>query len=436
MDTSLIAQTSDASSPSGNRLLDDALFSLNIAGALFLGALVYVLKNWTSMKPANDSTYLFLRSMYRVIDFLGLQSQNPVTTSAVRRQIPAGSEQLGAEVFVIVTWLGITAAAALLLRLLWHTRIYRTILGPAAIGILLFAAPVCYLYVSWLTRNWPYQSVVTVGSFLAQSLPLAMFMIEVICFGASLFLLRRHEIPKWITILFVFLHCAFWMSVLWSETRVWLFPIYTRDLILLIFPFSALMYMFRRRRLASRSDVTTESRKTRWNWVLAGVALVVAGVVWRPARNIELNHPQNLDSVTVELSRGPCFGPCPTYTVTVHGDGQVQYVGQQGRSRIRTKKSGAVAREKVGEILQVLDQVEFTTLEGRAFFWAFDTPTVGVRTLVDGKTKQVASDDSFVGSPKGRQARFVEATHKIDAILASSTWLKCDGECESSTSSP
>jgi hypothetical protein len=170
--------------------------------------------------------------------------------------------------------------------------------------------------------------------------------------------------------------------------------------------------------------------------VLAGVALVVAGVVWRPARNIELNHPQNLDSVTVELSRGPCFGPCPTYTVTVHGDGQVQYVGQQGRSRIRTKKSGAVAREKVGEILQVLDQVEFTTLEGRAFFWAFDTPTVGVRTLVDGKTKQVASDDSFVGSPKGRQARFVEATHKIDAILASSTWLKCDGECESSTSSP
>ena len=121
----------------------------------------------------------------------------------------------------------------------------------------------------------------------------------------------------------------------------------------------------------------------------------------------------------------------------VHGDGQVQYVGQQGRrSRIQTKKSGTVPREKVQEILQVLDRVEFTALEGRAFFWAFDTPSVGVRTSVDGKTKQVASDASFVGAPKGRQARFVEATREIDDILASTTWLKCEGECENSVSSP
>jgi hypothetical protein len=436
MDASLIAPTSDASSPSGNRLLDDALFSLNIAGALFLGALAYVLRNWALPKPANDSTYLYLRSMYRVIDFLGLQSQNPVTTSAVRRQFPSSSEQFGAEVFVIVTWLGMAAAAALLLRLLRHTRIYSTILGPAAITILLFAVPVCYLYVSWVTWNWRYEPGVTVGSFLTQSLPLAVFVIEVSCLGVHLLFFRRKEIPKWITILLVSLHCAFWMFVLWSGIRILLFPLYTRDLILLILPFSALVYIFRRGRLSLRTDVTTKSRKTVWNWVLPAVALLVAGMVWSPARNIELSHPQNLDSVTVELSRGPCFGPCPAYTVTLHGNGQVQYVGQQGRSRIQTKKSGTVPRDKVVEILQVLDRVEFMTLEGRAFFWALDTPTVGVRTSVDGKAKQVASDSYFVGSPKGRQARFVEATREIDAILASSTWLKCEGECENSAFSP
>jgi len=437
MDASPIAPTNDVSSPIENRLLDEALFSLNIAGALFLGALVYVLKNWASMKPVNDSTYICLRSVYRVVDFLGLQSQNPVATNAVRRQFPSSSEQFGAEVLVIVTWLGITAAAALLLRVLTHTRICRTILPPSAVIILLFAAPVCFLYVSWLTWNWPSWPVATVGSFLTQSLPLAVFVIEAVCLGVILLFSRKKEMPRWIKILFVSIHCALWMAVLWSDTRIVLFPIYSRDLILLVLPVSVLAFMLRRKRMSSRLNPTTESRKTVWNWVLAAVALVVAAMVWSPARNIELNHPRNLDSVTVELSRGPCFGSCPAYTVTVHGDGQVQYVGQQGRrSRIQTKKSGTVPREKVQEILQVLDRVEFMTLEGRAFFWAFDTPSVGVRASVDGKKKQVASDASFVGAPKGRQARFVEATRQIDDILASTTWLKCEGECEYSASSP
>jgi len=437
MDVSPIPPTNDASSPIENRLLDEALFSLNLAGALFFGALVYVLKNWASMEPINDSTYLCLRSMYRVIDILGLQSQNSVATNVVRRQFPSGSEQFGAEVFVIVTWLGVAAAVFLLLRLLSNTRIYRTILGPAAISIFLCAVPVCYLFVSWLTWNWPYQPVGTAGSFFTQSLPLAVFMIEVIGLGISRLFSKRKEAPRWITILFSAVHCAFWIAVLWSETRMVLFPIYSRDLILLVFPVSVLVSMFRRGQMSSRLSPTTESRKTVWNSALAAVALVVAAMVWSPARNIELNHPRSLDSVTVELSRGPCFGSCPAYTVTVHGDGQVQFVGQQGRrSRIQTKKSGTVPREKVQEILQVLDRVEFTALEGRAFFWAFDTPSVGVRTSLDGKTKQVASDASFVGASKGRQARFVEATREIDDILASTTWLKCEGECENSASSP
>src|SRR5580658_5342141 len=173
-----------------------------------------------------------------------------------------------------------------------------------------------------------------------------------------------------------------------------------------------------------------------WHWALASGALVASGVVWSPASNIDLSRPQNVDSVTVELSRGPCFGTCAAYTVTAHGDGRVEFVGQVGRSRVQTTKSGTVAKEKVVEILQALDHVDFTALEGRAFFWAFDTPTVGVRASLDGRTKQVVSDASFGGSPDGRQARFVEAARKIDDILASSTWIKCEGQCEGSASSP
>ncbi len=432
MDIPLIVATSDASRRIENHPAYDVLIGSNIAGALFFGALVYVLKNWASMRPVNDSTYVCLRSMYRLIDFFGLHSQNSVVTSAVRREFPTRSEQLGAEVFVIVTWLGLTAAVTVVLWLSRHTRIYRLILGHTAKTVLLFAAPVCCLYVSWLTWNWPYEPVVRAGNFFTESLPFAVFLAEIICLGLLLFFLRRKRLPTWLRVLAISIHFVFWVSVLWSETHILLFPIYARGLVLVLLPVSTLIYVLR----GDRSATPIQSPKARWGWGLAAALLVVTGAVWSPARKIELSHPLNIDTVMVELSRGPCYGACPAYTITVRGDGQIQYVSEPGYSRLQTRKSGTIEREKIVKVLQMLDHVDFMTLEGRAFFWGFDSPSIGVRTSVDGKTKQVVSDTHFVGAPKGRQARFVETTRGIEAILASSRWLKCEGDCESSASSP
>lgn len=113
----------------------------------------------------------------------------------------------------------------------------------------------------------------------------------------------------------------------------------------------------------------------------------------------------------------------------------MQYMTERGYSRVQTTKSGTIEREKVADILRTLDDADFMTLDGRAFFWAFDTPSVGIRVSIDGRTKEVISDAVFVGAPKGRQARFVEATRKVDAVLASATWVTCEGECGTSNSS-
>lgn len=432
MDTALIPSTSDASRRTENHPRCGVLIGSNIAGALFFGALVYVLKNWASMRPVNDSTYLCLRSMYRVIDFLGLHSQNSVITSAVRREFPTRPEQVGAEVFVIVSWLGLAAAISMVLWLSSYARICRVLCRRAASTVFLFATPVCYLYVSWLTWKWPYEPVARAGYFFTESLPFVVFLAEVVCLLLLLLFLRRRSMPTWLRVLGISLHFVFWMFVLWSETRVPLFPNYARGLILVLLPASALIYILRRGQLAP----PTHPRNAIWGWALAAALFAVTCVVWSPARNVELSHPKNLDSVILELSRGPCYGACPAYTVTVHGDGQVQYVSEPGYSRVQTRKSGTIEREKIVKILRMLDHVDFMTLEGRAFFWGFDSPSIGVRTSVDGKTKQVVSDTHFVGAPKGRQARFVETTREIDAILASSRWLKCEGECEISASSP
>jgi Domain of unknown function (DUF6438) len=215
---------------------------------------------------------------------------------------------------------------------------------------------------------------------------------------------------------------------------MWLFEVYTRNLLLLLFPCSALVYVWHRWKGSHPHDETAKSEKTPWRAALAVASLLALGAVWAPARTVALSHPRDLDAVQIELSRGPCFGSCPVYTITVRGDGRVVYIGRQGHSRRETRKSGTIGREKIEQILETLDRARFTALDDRAFSWGFDSPSVGVGVSVDGKTKRVVSDAGFVGSPNGRQDRFVQATREIDGILESTEWSQCAGEeCASPT---
>jgi hypothetical protein len=237
--------------------------------------------------------------------------------------------------------------------------------------------------------------------------------------------LRRRVIPKWTVTSLILFHLAFWVYVFWYETRIWLFPIYSLDFVLLVIPALPLVYVLQDRDRRVRAGGRL---KTRWALGIAIVALISLVAVWVPSKTVALSHPQDLAAVKIELARGPCFGSCPQYTVTVQGDGRVEYSGRQRYSRFDSRKVGKIEREKITQILQMLDQVKFMALDDRAFSWGFDTPSVGVRIWEDGKTKQVVSDAGFVGSKNGRQSRFVDATQEIDSILKSTKWDSCEGE--------
>jgi uncharacterized protein DUF6438 len=350
--------------------------------------------------------------------------------------MPGRSEALGVETLVIVTVLGASAVLILLLRLLRQTRVYRLVFGPMALPLLLFTTPICYLFVSWLTWDWPWRAMSPPESFFRQGLALDVSLAEFLCFCVLLLYLRRKTIPRWMLTLLIALHCAFWAWVLWSETPILFFPMYSRALILILFPLSALAYLWRCRPSFEDTAGTSQSGERTWVWVLAIAATALAGAVWRPARNVAISYPLEPNSLNVVLDRGPCFGLCAAYTITLRGDGEVEYAAL-GRTGIPIKKSGTIQPEKVTQILQALDKAKFMTLEERAFFWAFDTPSVAVQVSVGGKTKRVVSDSLFVGSHTGRQARFVQATNEIDTILASTKWTKCgDVPCANSQSAP
>jgi hypothetical protein len=228
-----------------------ALLSFSVACALFIGGLIYVLKNEMRWTPVNDSTYFALTGAYRVVDFLHLQTVSPVKTSVLRRQVPSGTERLGIEICILVTVLGLTAAASLLLSLLTYMRKFRSFIERSTLMFLLFAPPVSYLAVSRLTWHWPPSEMYAIphGSFW-ECLPLRVFIGEIACLcvlSLTLLYLRRRVIPKWTVATLILFHLGFWMYVLWYETRVWLFPIYSRDLVLLLIPALPFVYMLQDR---------------------------------------------------------------------------------------------------------------------------------------------------------------------------------------------
>jgi hypothetical protein len=408
--------------------LNGVLLSFSVACALFIGGLTYVLKNEGRWTPVNDSTYLALRSAYRVVDFLHLQAVSPVKTSVLRRQIPSGEERLGIEIYVLVTVLGLTAAASLLLSLLTYLRHFRVVIERLTLVFLLFAAPFSYLTVLRLTWSWPpSEPYVTQRGSLRWSFPLRVFIGEIACLCALLILLylRRRVMPKWVAATLISFHVAFWMYVLWYQTSIWLFPIYSTDLVLLLISALPFLYMLQDRDRLVRVDGRLKSP---WLVGMAIALLIAFAAVWAPTKTVALSHPQDLTSVKIELARGPCFGSCPQYTITVQGDGRVEYLGRQRDSRFDSRKAGTIEREKILQILHMLDQVEFMALDDRAFSWGFDTPSVGVRIWEGGRTKRVVSDAGFVGSKNGRQSSFVNATQEIDGILESTQWNDCEGE--------
>jgi len=409
-------------------LFDDFLLSLNLGVSLLSAGLIFALKSAGSLLNINDSIYLALRSVYRVSDFLGFVPVNPVSTNAVRREMPGSVEQLGAEIAVLITGLAAMVFVLPILRLLSRAQRSRQVLDFVRLPVLLFAGPVLFLLISFFTWNWATWMQLDIhGSFFRNSPPFLLFVVEFLCASATVLRPNRQS-ATWAIAMFVIFHWAFWGYCLWNESHAWLFPIYGQDLLLILLPASTLLWLWRDRPSANGlAERVYRHRKVLYT--LCGVVAVLAVALWHPARNVDLSHPRDWRTIEVAVSRGPCYGSCAAYTIIARGDGQVEYVGRARHSQTETRKSGRISREKILEILKGLDGVEFSTLDGRAFRWAFDTPSIEVRASVDGRTKVVASDAYNERSSVGRQTRFLETAREIDAILSSTVWRRCDGEC-------
>ena len=69
----------------------------------------------------------------------------------------------------------------------------------------------------------------------------------------------------------------------------------------------------------------------------------------------------DLKTVTVGLERTSCYGTCPAYTVTIHGDGRVEYAGKRNVKEQGTRE-GRIETAAIKTLMSEFARAKFLSL--------------------------------------------------------------------------
>jgi len=90
----------------------------------------------------------------------------------------------------------------------------------------------------------------------------------------------------------------------------------------------------------------------------------------------------------ITLERGPCFGACPVYSLTVSADGTVQYEGLNFVT-VEGNQEASLAADEVEKLFQAVVSADFFALDDSYAVLATDLPSITTTVTVQGRTKSV-----------------------------------------------
>jgi hypothetical protein len=130
------------------------------------------------------------------------------------------------------------------------------------------------------------------------------------------------------------------------------------------------------------------------------------------------------DTDTVSLERGPCFGTCPVYRVTLDRAGNVRFEGRRfvADSGIST---ATVPREQAESLFVELETAGYFDLadsyrsgDPACTRYATDLPTVITEVHLGGRTKRVEHDRGCADAPAALSA----LETRIDEVAGVGRW--------------
>ena len=131
-------------------------------------------------------------------------------------------------------------------------------------------------------------------------------------------------------------------------------------------------------------------------------------------------------AVRITLERGPCFGTCPVYSVTLDGSGAVLFEGRRfvadtGISTGRVPPAridSLVAALTAGGYFDFADR--YTAGEPGCERYATDLPSVITEVRAGGRTKRVEHDHGCMEAPQALTA----LEGRIDSVAGVARWIK------------
>jgi hypothetical protein len=131
----------------------------------------------------------------------------------------------------------------------------------------------------------------------------------------------------------------------------------------------------------------------------------------------------DLKTLTIQLERIACYGSCPVYTITIHGDGRVEYNGkshvkqtgmQAGRTEVSKIRALASEFAKM-KFWQIGADYSYEKCEGRR---CTDMATAVIEVSVKGITHRVTH---YYGCGSVPKALF-DLESSIDTLANSKQW--------------
>jgi hypothetical protein len=142
---------------------------------------------------------------------------------------------------------------------------------------------------------------------------------------------------------------------------------------------------------------------------------------WRPRSTV--SDP----TIVITLHRGPCYGSCPIYDLTIRGDGTVVYEGE-GYVKVRGNVVKYVEPEVVTALATTLERMGYFTvvMPTECKDWATDHPWVSTSVTYRAHKRDI---DDYHGDrcvPK----ELAKMEDEIDRAAETESLVKCSGKCE------
>ena len=140
----------------------------------------------------------------------------------------------------------------------------------------------------------------------------------------------------------------------------------------------------------------------------------------RPEQHTHFPEVNDWDSVRITLQRTACFGSCPSYKLTIFGDGRVLYHGYTFVDYCG-EYHGHVSREAVQQLVELFRSADYFNLFDRYDARASDAPAFTTSISFDDKRKSVFDD---VGVYSGMPEIVNKVEDGIDRLAGPRVWAK------------